>query len=260
MTYEMFSRPILLATSNATSSPASAVGHSRPDRQDGRMGDRFGQAPVLASLFPLRDGDAERPIIGTFGPTFIASSAPEGPLLSWENRLRARLARIGSPECALIWRETRLRSGQSMSRLSPSERLTSDSASIGSRNRWSTPRASDGEKGGPNSRDGSGSLHLPAQMYRAAWATPTVKGNFNRKGMSPNAGDGLATQMRAAFGMALQTSGATGTKNGGVPNPEFPCWLMGFPKEFRHSQPLATRSLSRSRRKLSPPTSTVDLE
>ena len=36
--------------------------------------------------------------------------------------------------------------------------------------RWATPRGSDGEKGGPNSRDGSGSLHLPSEAVR--WPIP----------------------------------------------------------------------------------------
>lgn len=35
---------------------------------------------------------------------------------------------------------------------------------------WATPRATEGEKGGPNGRDGSGSAHLAAQASR--WATP----------------------------------------------------------------------------------------
>jgi hypothetical protein len=37
---------------------------------------------------------------------------------------------------------------------------------------WSTPRASDGEKGGPNQSFGAGGTPLPSQMHRATWATP----------------------------------------------------------------------------------------
>ncbi len=46
---------------------------------------------------------------------------------------------------------------------------------------WATPGASDGEKGGPHSRDSSGSLHLASQALRrpapseSAWPTPTVQ-------------------------------------------------------------------------------------
>lgn len=35
---------------------------------------------------------------------------------------------------------------------------------------WPTPRASDGEKGGPNARDGSGSLHLSSAAVRCSEA------------------------------------------------------------------------------------------
>lgn len=190
------------ASLNATSSPASEDGPMPAALQDGQTTGLSGQDHAHASLFPLQEGDAERPMQGTYGPTFCASSVPAGPLSSWESKLRERLAQHGSPECALIWRLKRMPCGASMSQLTPSERLTSASGSTGwatptvhgNNNRkgtsetsgdglatqmhragWSTPRASDGEKGGPNSRDGSGSFHLPAQMHRAGWATPCAR-------------------------------------------------------------------------------------
>ena len=49
-----------------------------------------------------------------------------------------------------------------------------------------TPRASDGQKGGSPQND-----NLAAEVKR--WPTPTVSGNNNRKGVSPESGDGLAT-------------------------------------------------------------------
>lgn len=59
---------------------------------------------------------------------------------------------------------------------------------------WRTPKASDGDHGGPNARDKSGRLHLSAQAAR--WPTPTVFGNHNRKGLSKKSGDGLATAVK----------------------------------------------------------------
>jgi len=56
---------------------------------------------------------------------------------------------------------------------------------------WSTPRATDGEKGGPNQSFGAGGTPLPAQAMQ--WSTPTVNGNTNRKGSSPTSQDGLRT-------------------------------------------------------------------
>lgn len=40
--------------------------------------------------------------------------------------------------------------------------------------RWPTPRSGDGDKAGPNSRDGSGSLHLPSMAVRNLWPTATA--------------------------------------------------------------------------------------
>lgn len=75
---------------------------------------------------------------------------------------------------------------------------------------WRTPQASDGTHGGANARDSSGALHLSAQA--AMCPTPTVSGNYNRKGASANSGDGLATVV------------------GGQLNPTWIEWLMGFPE------------------------------
>jgi hypothetical protein len=52
------------------------------------------------------------------------------------------------------------------------------------------------------------------------WATPTVCGNYNRKGASPSSGDGLQTQV------------------GGKLNPEWVAWLMGWPIGWASFAPL----------------------
>ncbi len=51
---------------------------------------------------------------------------------------------------------------------------------------WPTVTATDGLKGGPNSRHGSGSLHLPAAAVQQQWYTPNVPngGRSNPKDMS----------------------------------------------------------------------------
>ena len=46
---------------------------------------------------------------------------------------------------------------------------------------------------------------------RRLWATPTVEGNHDRKGLSPTSGDVLPTQV------------------GGALNPTWVEWLMGLP-------------------------------
>ena len=79
-----------------------------------------------------------------------------------------------------------------------------------------------------------------------SWPTPTVHGNYNRKGASAKSGDGLATAVakreRFATPMARdwrsgKVSDVTRRKNsrplseqiGGLLNPQWVEWLMGWP-------------------------------
>lgn len=94
---------------------------------------------------------------------------------------------------------------------------------------WPTPRATDGDHGGrvtPRKGREGGNL----VSARTQWATPTVKGNYNRAGSSPKSGDGLATQV------------------GGVLNPTWVEWLMGFPAEWTALEHSEIRLYLKSRR------------
>ena len=79
--------------------------------------------------------------------------------------------------------------------------------------RWPTPRARDAQPEGLQSgMDRMGkyaTCSLPTAV--ALFPTPTVCGNYNRKGAGPNSGDGLATVV------------------GGQLNPAWVCWLMNWP-------------------------------
>lgn len=163
MTYEV--------TRNATSSLVEGSGPSQPDLLDDLTSAPCGRAPARASR-SARPARASEPMIqGICGRTFIGSSVPAGPLSSWESRLRDRLATVGSTESALIWREKITPAGLSISRLAPSMRHTNGTDFTGSQ--WSTPRASDGEKGAPRQMFSGGGMPLPAQMYSYN-PTPTV--------------------------------------------------------------------------------------
>lgn len=63
---------------------------------------------------------------------------------------------------------------------------------------------------------------------RNLWPTPTVHGNYNRKGASPNSGDGLATAVRQA----------SPPEDGGPLNPVWVEWLMGWPMGWTAIEPL----------------------
>jgi len=58
------------------------------------------------------------------------------------------------------------------------------------------------------------------------WPTPTVKGNYNKKGLSQHSGDGLATAVRI-FELRSQQLGST-TRLPPL-NPDWVDWLLGFP-------------------------------
>jgi DNA (cytosine-5)-methyltransferase 1 len=84
------------------------------------------------------------------------------------------------------------------------------------------------------------------------WPTPTVCGNYNRKGASPASGDGLATAvLKCATPTARdwrsgKASQATMERNsrplseqiGGSLNPTWVEWLMGFPLGWTDLKPL----------------------
>lgn len=75
--------------------------------------------------------------------------------------------------------------------------------SMASRQVWPMPRNNTGPS--------TDSRHLSLDGAVRLWPTPTVHGNYNRKGVSPRSGDGLATAV------------------GGKLNPQFVEWLMGWP-------------------------------
>jgi site-specific DNA-cytosine methylase len=75
--------------------------------------------------------------------------------------------------------------------------------------------------GGQEGPGKSGLLCRPSRATgsgRRRWATVTRKGNYNKKGLSKNSGDGLATQV------------------GGALNPAWAEWLMGYPLGWTESK------------------------
>lgn len=93
---------------------------------------------------------------------------------------------------------------------------------------WSTPRASDGEKGGPQQQFGAGGTPLPAQAVK--WATPTTRDH--KDGSSPSANVptncllGRQAPRMMSSGRASFASAPTSRLQ---LNPSFVEWLMGWP-------------------------------
>lgn len=95
---------------------------------------------------------------------------------------------------------------------------------------WSTPRASDGEKGGPNQSFGAGGQPLPAQT--AQWMTP----RSNEVGQYQYSRGDKTKPVETLTGQALSHQGPETQKDGEKSSPErrslnplFVEWLMGWP-------------------------------
>lgn len=122
---------------------------------------------------------------------------------------------------------------------------------------WPTPTKSDGT-GGPGSSGGAGGLNLRTAV---AIPTPTVCGNYNRKGASKTSGDSLATfVMKFPTPTKRDYKGGANWSNrtragkqrplsdrtlpdviestGGQLNPTWVEWLMGWPLGWTDLKPL----------------------
>lgn len=143
--------------------------------------------PVSRTLSP--GSDAARMTTVTSGLKCLDSSANCGPLGSLE-RMLVGTSRWGSTACFLTWKVKATKRGHLLFRLAASMPRTEETGC----GLWQTPVADDAvarENGKWNSR---GEPKLSAQAY--LWPTPTVNGNYNRKGLTKSSGDGLATAVR----------------------------------------------------------------
>jgi len=249
-------------TRSAISSPESVGGHMQLDLLGIQTTNHSGPDHVPVSRSRSQAKAKVSTTFGICGPTSFASSVPRGPLSSWENRLRERLAMVGSTESALIWRGKVTPAGASISRLSQWTPPISEAASTGSP--WATPAARDYRH--PNSLPlsdrggGTKGEQLPNQMAHlvpALWPTPNscdgCKGPVNAQPDVRPEGTYLphamaATARMEAFGPITSGSSATTAKRG-APNPEFPCWLQGFPPEYLNGAESETPSTQSSQRK-----------
>ena len=273
-------------TGNATSSPASPVGPLQLDLLGGPTTASCGPAAPRASRSPSRVKAKPRMTIGTCGPTSFASSVPDGPLSSWENRLRRRLARTGSTECLLTWKQKATPAGRSLSQLVPSTRPIEgigsglwptptasladkgvrstegaireaarshgpDLAAVTAAALWATPTSLAPAKNGNNEAGNSaGLVSIRAHAMAAMWPTATAT-DANRGMLPPRPQDtGVPLNQAVALATGVNADGSSATtERPGALNPAFVCWLMGFLPEWDACAPTATPSSRKSRQK-----------
>jgi len=102
---------------------------------------------------------------------------------------------------------------------------------------WGTPRASDGEKGGPGQSFGAGGVPLAAQVAKEDWATPTARDYKDRSNPSENVPTNCLLGRQAPRTNVLGEQSSTNTP--GSPrrlNPIFVAWLMGYPFLWVHPE------------------------
>ena len=250
----MLNPETLTDTHSATSSPAWADGQLQLDLRDGPTTAKSGprRARVSRSRSPARA--PELLMQGTYGPTFFASSVPDGPLSSWENKLRQRLARIGSSESDLTWKASRMSDGELLSRLVPSTPRTVeiDSCSLLAAY-WPTCAARDwkSESATPEfyAKWAANPKGKTLPMMLAMW--PTATAVDGARGLTTRPQDtGIPLPQRVGQVLGIPPAGSLGTTTKrGVLNPAFPCWLMGYPLAHLSCGATAMQSSQRLPRK-----------
>ena len=162
---------------SATSSPASASGHTPCAALGGLTVAQFGLALAPANLSATQAEAMGLLMSGISGRTSSNSSRSVALQMCLESRLRARTASRGSTLFNLTWKARSTPSGRQICALRASARRTSDNDCSLPRSPWPTPQASNGLAGADTSTAdrGSGSPGLPSAAATAAWPTPNAR-------------------------------------------------------------------------------------
>lgn len=266
----------VLSSANPTPKPSSSRGKTTARSPLSRFGmtcapltDGLGAESLMSWLAAFRARTSVLPVAAMAskvsapgsGRKWLGSFARYDPAASrWKTAQCSLLG--GSEEFLETWpRWGSMRNGESF--LRPTWTPLIFGSESGSQPIYPAPVAIDAGSGrinkslGPNAKERP-TLALMAK--RSLWPTPTVCGNYNRKGASATAGDGLATAVIKQFRTPNASDGAKWSNQsqaereakgqqvrlchqlgvGGLLNPEWVEWLMGWPIGHTALEPLAT--------------------
>ena len=275
-------------TFNATSSLASRAGPTHSSLQDGRQTDLFGpdHVPASPSAPPATKKDTQMTAIS--GPISVGLSESANLTQCLANKLRRRLADVGSPEFKLTWKHWDIESGLRIYALRASARRifdsgffglggggptpTADTAERSKRYKqgglplsaaaqtagWPTPRTPTGEAESAarkqelgRTRSGGGDLQAAAQT--AGWPTPNAeearRGFQNRANGKKGVQKSLTTVVVEAVDGPTESGYLAPTEKRGVLNPALSRWLMGYPVEWDSCGATAMQSLPSKRKR-----------
>jgi len=203
-------------TRNAIFLQVSEAGHTPCSLQDGQQIDLFGQALAPASHSAAQVNKKEKTMNDTYGQSGSTSSASAALQFALESKLAARLPTGGLTMFIKGWKQKATPLGRQYCQLAVSARPISETDC----GLWPTPNANKHTK---NSQDPQKMKEGGVQtcLADAAWITG-----------------------KQAYGLTAQT------ENKGSLNPQFPCWLMGYPQEWLNCADSVTRLPHKSRRSL----------